>query len=1193
LYVCLLLATIAVGYGQQREPQLDPHRQYEELERINREGRQSQANQASGEDVRGREEWFYFQRRYPYDMIPAGMRTAAIRQMKEAEQRVALARTKKGGAALLAAPVWENIGPSNFSGRVRALGIHPTIPEILYIGAAAGGVWQTRDGGEHWMTTFDTLSALAMGAIAIDYGNPDIIYAGTGENTANIDAYLGDGIFKSTDGGITWKNIGLTNVQGFSKLYVHRQKSNVIYAAAAAASARGSSGGGFYRSEDAGATWTRVVNGEIWDMTVDPGNSDRVFITLSNSVRRSTDGGKTFTTITTGLNLSSAVRLSIGLAAAEPDRLYILAARNGGSNGNNIGEVYVTYNAGTEWELKSTLPTSFFNNQGWYDNCIGVSPEDPEVVLVGGIDVLRSGDGGATWANTTKSYQGGNVHADQHIIEFDPANSGVVYLGNDGGVYTSFDAGASWQKISTVLPTSQYYAIEVDQTNQYRVYGGTQDNGTHGAYGTSSYTQTWASILGGDGFYVVVDLSDPGIIYAENFNGTPLYRIDAMNLGTRSRIDYSISPTSETGDYGNWSTPIAMSPADKKSLYTGRTALYRTSNRGSSWQKLVPGNSAKISAIGLSPHDAGKMIIGTTTGDLRFSVNDGADWAASKVAGGGAGRFVTDLVYDPVDPNRVYLTVSGSSGTRVYRSDDNGANFASISANLPNTPANAIAIDPQNNAHIFVGTDIGVFATVDGGNYWGPMNDGLAVVPVIDLKIQLASRSLIAGTHGRSMFRTSIDGVTVAPGLIYPIGNETIATPGPLEIRWAGFDGPVNVFISYDGVNYNQIGTSVSGTSLSIDLPLVQTVHARVRVVDAGDPSRSAESGDFTLKAVINGAEQTSRGFIAEAIEVRGSTLWATVRGSDSLYVLRLPLLSNRVGLVRTNIPGHVRDMAYDSVADLFYMLVAADDFSAPRVYRMDTNGVGLGEITLPAGITRLNGSAMVGENIALITPGADARIVLIDTSGAQVGELGPLVGGSVAEDRRSLVWDGLGYVQGVVERDTTVMFPSKLQILSSGNPLRIRESTPVVLPTVQRLNFVGLAFDPDNADIGQRIYWATDTSGQFFKFTRQAFFTSGVGAIPAPTTGARAGDLAIREIAPNPTRGESTIHLTVRGRHDVSIELYDVAGSRQLELFNGVMEPGDHTIDMHGGSLPSGIYYLVVSGGAGNRDVRTVVMIR
>ncbi|MEO5928498.1 MAG: hypothetical protein ABIR47_01080 [Candidatus Kapaibacterium sp.] len=1191
----ILLAAAVASAQLQPQPVYDPEGQLRKLEEINRQGRIEREETGSDEDVRGREEWFSFQRRYPYDMIPAGIRASAIREMKEQSARVQVARSKKSGAAFLSSVQWENVGPVNFSGRTKSIAVDPRTPNTLFIGAAAGGAWKTVNGGKVWTTTFDTLSSLAMGAICIDPIDPNIIYAGTGENVASVDVYLGDGIFKSTDAGLTWRNVGLGNVSSFSRIEVNRQHHNIVYAAAARPTSTGGSGaGGFYRSTDFGETWTQIVTGLVFDMSVDPTNGDKIYLAFNNSVRRSTDAGLTFATATTGIDtISRSVRMSIAVAPSEPNRIYMLLAR-AVTNGQSA-DVYVSANSGTTWTRKKSFPASFFNNQGWYDNCIAVNPDDANIALIGGIDVYQTLDGGDTWQNTTRSYSGGSTHPDQQTLAYSTSNSDIAYLGNDGGVYTSTDAGASWTKVSTNLPTSQYYALDVDQTKPFRVYGGTQDNGSHGSYGTDGPTPNWVSILGGDGFYVLVDLADPNIIYAENFNGTPLYKIDANNLNSRSRIDGSISQDAMTGDYGYWSTPLAMSPKDKKTLYTGRTGLYRTINRGSSWQKLVPGNAAgdqgKISAIGLSVVDAKKMMIGTVSGDLRYSVNDGVAWAKST---GVPGRYVTDIIYDPTLPERVYVALSGTSNGHVYRSDNSGASFVDISANLPKVPANALVVDPRNINHLFVGTDVGVFVSFDAGNYWFPFNDGLALSPVIDMKLHESSRMLVAATHGRSMFRVNIDGITITPGLLSPLGGEVVNTPGPLVVRWAGFIGPVDIYISLDGgAHYQLIAPGINGNIDTLNLPLSVSTNARIRVVEQGGDKRGAESGDFTLKAPANGTELTAKAFAGEAIEVRHGALWCTVRGSDSLFKLKLPLLNSGVGLKRVNIPGRVRDMAYDSLADIFYMLVTADDYGSPKLYKMDSLGVGLGEVSLPADLTRISGVAMVGLRIALITPGADAQIVQLDTGGTVISRSGHLTG-APDDDRRGLVWDGQVFVQGVIDKNAGVLFQSKLESITGTDPLRIRESTPVVLSPIKKLSFFGLAIDASDSDVNRRTYWATDTNGIFYKFTREGIFTSGVTE-PAVAGGAyTASQVAIADVSPNPMRDAATVRFTLRGHHDVTMELYDAAGVRHMVALDGVpMEGGEHTVTLKADGLASGIYYVVLSAGAGQRDLRPVVLVR
>lgn len=1186
MFVLAVVAALNTAVAQQREPQLDPEGELERLERAHRESLKDEAAQRTGEDPRGRAEWFNFQRRFPYDIIPADLRPNAIREMNR--QTALLERAlggKRWNAGVLAANKWEEVGPFNYAGRTRGLAIKPGDGQTIYIGAAAGGVWKTSNGGQSWQTTTDTLSSLAACALAIDRSNPNVIYMGTGENSVNTDRYDGDGLFKSTDGGLTWKNIGLRNVGAFSKLYVHRQNAQIVYAAAARGSA------GFYRSEDGGATWKSIIPGDVWDIAVNPLNCNELFIAQTGTIRRSTDAGKTFTQVTTGLTLTRSIRISIAMSPAQTTRLYALVGRDPGNGGNHIGEAYVSTNSGESWTLKKTFDQFFFNKQAWYDNCAAADPFDPDVALVAGIDVHRTTDGGNTWTNTTRSYTGGNVHPDQHVLEFDETAPGFVVLGNDGGVYASFDAGGTWQEISAQLPTSQYYAMDVDQTKPYRIYGGTQDNGSHGHYGTNAWQKDWQRVLAGDGFYVVVDLSDPNVIYAEQFNGTPLYRIDATNTNSRTRIDASISSDSETGDPGIWSTPIVMGAADKKSLFTGRSQLYRSTNRGGRWDVLYPttGRSIKITAIGPSPADTNNILIARSNGEVLHTLDAGKTWTKSA---GLPSRQCTDIIFDENAPNRVYVTFSGSGGGHIYRSDDRGVNFRNITNGLPDISTNALAIDPRDTSRLFVGTDIGVFMSFNGGANWVPFNNGLALSPVVDLKIHKTSHTLFAATHGRSMFRVSISGLEPPPILLTPTGGMTIATPGTVAVRWSGLTGPVRIYISLDGgKTWRLVGEGVVGDSDSIDVGLLRSSMVRVRVVETGGSGRSVESGDFSLTAASNCQDLGKKGFIAEAIEYRRGSIWSTVRGSDSLYRLRVPLLGGRTGLVRSNIPGTVRDMAYSDARDLFYMLVTANDFSSPKLYTMDSNGVGTGEITLPTEILRANGITKVDDGLALVSPGATTEVFIIDEStGALLRRSGPLAG-QPGPDRRSLAYDLLGYVQGVVNSDT-IGFPSQLQHMVADPELRVREANTVIPPNSTRFDFFGLAFDPSNADVNKRLYWATDTAGAFCKCEREKFFTTGVESGEA-FTGFAVRTLALGAIAPNPVRDEAAITLVVRARDHYRVEIFDVAGASLGVPFTGPLEPGTHTVRYSSASLPSGLYYVALTSQNGERDTRPMVVVR
>lgn len=1133
---------------------------------------------STAEDVRGRQEWFRAQRSFPYDHIPDGIRLTALRQMRAMQADLERARSAAKGARLLAQNSWQEIGPANHAGRVRGIAIDPVNAGVVYIAAAAGGVWKTTDNGTNWRPMSDTLSALASGALAIDPTNPNIVYFGTGENTNNIDRYEGDGIFRSTNQGETWTNIGMNSVGAISKIHVRSDAPRTIYVAAA------QGGGGFYRSTDYGENWSRLVSGTVYDMSVNPSNQAQIYIAGSGFIRRSDNGGESFVAAQSGITLTGGLRISVAVAPSDPATVYALVARSASGGGNHIGEVYRSDDFGTNWTLMKTLPTNFFNEQGWYDNCIAVDPTDAASVLVGGIDVYWSGDGGVNFTNTTRSYGNGVAHPDQHIVVYDPGSPGVVYLGNDGGVCISLDGGLTWTEVSKKMATSQYYAMDIDQTRPFRVYGGTQDNGSHGSYGTTGFVDNWSSVLSGDGFFVVVDLSDPDIIYAENFNGSPMYRINASNVSSRTRID---QPMSAAGDAGFWSTPIAMNPFDKTSLYSGRTGLWRSTNRGSSWERLSPGNGSgatgKITAIGASPVQGGRITVGTYGQGAYYSNDDGATWAK---CAGLPNRFVTDVRYDPVVASRLYVTVSGSGSDHVYVSNNGGETFASVTANLPDIPANSIEVDPQNNQHLFVGTDIGVFVSLDGGARWFPYNRGLALSPVVSLKIHRSSRMLVAATHGRSMFRISIDNIEPAAALLVPVGGESYVTPYDLTVQWIGVSEPVNVLLSYDGgATWNTMATDVAASSRTISVPLVRTAMARVRVETSGGAVR-LESGNFSMTATAN-ASALPRAFKAEAIAVRGREIWATSATSDSIYRLNLPLLTGLRGFLRDGINGHVRSLAYDARRDAFYALTGDDDFSNARLVMIDTMGGEIHEIPLP--LSTMMAVSNDPEGVAVVTSTPPNTIYVLDTSGTVLHTYGPLANGG-NEFRRGLQWDDFGYVQGITRSDDGPFFVSELQHLTRENPLRVRENTLIVPQSSRGLRWVDFTADLSDTNANNYVIWATDTSGAFYRFTRGNFFTSGVDGAPPSF---HADGLDILSATPNPTPGQGTVVVRLATRADLTVTLLESSGRNVMTIFKDIMEPGDAAIQFNLTGVASGVYYLSVETADGRRDVVPIVLVR
>lgn len=1191
----LVLLVVLRAEAQKVEPRYDPEGSKRQFDSLLNARQIQKGDDPDEEDVEGREAWFYYQRAFPYDVVPADARLKGVMQTQAMERRLDEARAlNKRSSSLLDVKQWEQVGPYNITGRIRGLSLDPMGSGTLYVGAASGGVWKNNGIDQNtWTSNFDKLSSIAVGAVATDPTDPNIVYAGTGEPLSAVStynaspAYWGSGMFKSTDGGGTWNNIGLGNVPAFSKIFVHRQNHNIVYAAG------NQSGSNFYRSEDGGQTWTNGFASatSLFDMAVNPVNSNTVFVTTTGGIWRSYDGGKTgtFKNIlqTSVIPVNSCRGISIAISASDTNVLYVMTARyilNDGSGAKDQGDVYVTTNGGTSWKKVTTFGADFFRDQGYYDNCIAVNPADPDVVVVGGVQLMYTNEGRTVNGQWTVVGNEVGLHPDQHVIEYDPSNPDVVYVGNDGGLWVSYDGGGTWQRYSLRLPITQFYQIDVDQTREFRVYGGTQDNGTNGALSDVKFADQWTALVGGDGFFVVVDKTDPNVIYGEIYYGN-------ISRNDGQRLDGSI-PSS---DQGQWSTPMAMSPADKTTLYQGRSKLYRLPDpRGGtlSWETLDPGiGGDKISAIGLSPFDAKKMLIGSAGGQLRYSLDNGKTWATSK---GIQNRYVTDVVYDPVQDGRVYAVISGTGVGHIFRSEDNGANFVNLTNNLPDVPTNAIEIDPNNNAHLFVGNDVGMYLSVDGGTSWLPFNRGLPYVPIADLKIQNKYRKLYAGTYGRSMFRIDIDDAEGEPFVIAPAAGASVSTPGILTARWSGFSSPVRVQLSYDnGATFQLLGQDIppTQTSITYQLPIIKTDQAKIRVTEQST-GLIAESGLFSIKPIANATTLPKSG-VAEAISVRKGEIWITVRGSDSIYVLQPTIFTTKRGKLRTGFAGKIHALAYDQTQDLFYALVTDNDFGNPQIFKMDTNGTGQGQVILPTQApTKISGIAITPQGLALVSPGKSGVITVIDPTvspAAFVSQSSPLVDAS-GDQRIGLAWDTYGYVQAVVDARPGEPYPSELQLEKVTDQFRVHQRQQAITPAGGTVYFYAITYDPTSTGSSQISYLATDTTGTIYRFTRSAIFSGVEGNAVA---GVQSSGLEITNVMPNPLRGQGTATFRSSTRSAVTLDLYTSVGDRVARLFDGVVEAGSQTVSFDASSIPSGVYYLTLTTPSGDRVVRPVAVMK
>jgi len=473
----------------------------------------------------------------------------------------------------------------------------------------------------------------------------------------------------------------------------------------------------------------------------------------STGIYRSTDGGDSWDELTEGLPLGEdAGRIGIDIAKSNPDVLYAFYDMP------NEARVYRSADGGDFWIRKNDGVLENMNRGfGWYFGQTRVDPVNENRVFVLGVVSYRSEDGGNNWTNLDDL---GPIHVDHHALVIDEF-SGMCVEGNDGGLYTSFNYGTSWAKINN-LPITQFYDIEVDYLNPHRIYGGTQDNNTVRTY--SGEIDDWHALLGGDGFYTLVDYTNPNIIYAEYQWGNLFKSTNGGNY-----FDYIAGPMEN--DRTNWSSPLVMHPQEPSVLYFGTYRVWKSINWGSSWTAvsgdLTDGDDGSnfhtVTTLAISPVNPNIVIAGTDDAHVHVSEDGGAFW--SEISEGLPNRWITRVAADPFDANTIYCTVSGfrwdEPEAHVFKSVDLGETWTNVSGNLPDIPMNVIVLDPEIPGRMVVGSDAGMFYTETGGGYWVGISEGLANVPVTALKIHNPTRTLVAGTFGLSAYKINLDDLTV------------------------------------------------------------------------------------------------------------------------------------------------------------------------------------------------------------------------------------------------------------------------------------------------------------------------------------------------------------------------------------------------------------------------------------------------
>lgn len=743
-------------------------------------------------------EWFFMQRAFPYGKINnAEYKKAVIQAMA----MKAPASGKYGLTSLMGPkPVWKLAGPTNIGGRISDIEMDPTNQQIIYAGVASGGIFKSSDGGITWKPIFDNAMSLSIGDIGVSVSNPSVIYVGTGESNGGggSQTYDGLGVYKSTDAGATWNYVGLDSVGSVGRVIVDPKNPNRVFVAAMGDLFGKDPKRGIYRTTNGGTTWQKVLfvndsTGGV-DLAINPLNPDTVYACtwerirtpyyhtyggVGSNVYRSFNGGNTWTKLTSGIpfNVTTNGRIGIGICKTSPNVLYSIYADAIG----NFKGIYKTTDYGTTWTQTNDASLSgMYATYGWWNGKISVDPNNANVVYAVGFDNYKSTNGGGAWA-----ISGGSNHVDHHALYIHPLNSNLVVDGNDGGVYISTNAGSTFTKPN--LPITQFYTSEIDNTVPARLYGGAQDNNVIRTM--TGALNNWASIVGGDGFYTLVDPTNNIYVYGESQYG-------ALQRSTNGGTSFSGGTSGISGtDRQNWCTPVVFDPSNPVNMYYGSNRLWKSTNRAVSWSVISPDltNGASggnlvwntITTIAVAKSNANVIYIGTDDGNIQVTTNGGTNW--TKVSTTLPKRWVTRVAVDPVNPAVAYATVSGYRWNEylphVYKTTNSGATWNDISSNLPSAPVNDIVLDPvKKDSTYYIATDVGVYYTTDAGTSWSTVGDSLPNVPITDLTLHAPSKTLIAATFGRSMWKLDMNQVSVTQvknTIVSPYQSKLSAYPNP------------------------------------------------------------------------------------------------------------------------------------------------------------------------------------------------------------------------------------------------------------------------------------------------------------------------------------------------------------------------------------------------------------------------------
>jgi len=658
--------------------------------------------------------------------------------------------------------VWS--GYADASGRLSSIIVHPTDPDVIYLAGAQGGTWKSNDGGVNWIPLTDHLSSLASGALAFDPVDPDVIYYGTGEQHFSGDSFYGDGLFKTTDAGITWSKIALKDTVGsyIARVLLKPTDSDIIHVA---------SDRGYLQSTDGGSSWT-VRLGTTWctDLAISPPAPSTVFAALhSDGIYKSTNDGTSWTKLTNGLPASGFARINMAISPSDTNVIYASFVSNSGA----LYGMYKTTNAGHSWENLPNTP-NYLYYMGSYCNCIIVHPTNTNICYAGGVfpyttgfyGLIKTTDGGNSWTDVTIGIDGSQLHPDQHCLAFGPDTT--LWVGNDGGIWKTTDEGQTWINCNHTLGVTQFYTLATHPANSNFLLGGNQDNGTVQYEGHLG----WPQVFAGDGGPVAIEWDSPNIYYTTYILMTYLYKYD-----NGVWIDDVTGPWD--GDRASWCNgPLVVDPNQSDALLVGTYRVFRTTNSGSDWTQIsgdLAGGSAYLRALAVSATGSDTIYSSSSNGKV-YVTTDASTWNPRYT--GLPSVPIPDVLVDPTDWQTAYVCADRSSSGRVYKTTDAGLSWSDITCNL-STGLRAMSMTADFSLcppALYLGTDYGVYYSTNGGTNWSTYGTDLPNVAIYEIGCDTANGLLVAATHGRGMWRTT---------LFTPIEEETstpIPSPGYMNI---------------------------------------------------------------------------------------------------------------------------------------------------------------------------------------------------------------------------------------------------------------------------------------------------------------------------------------------------------------------------------------------------------------------------